>query len=61
MRDLACVASRGRLLVSGSVAHASLETAVSNTTAVTAILPGQGRKVVPQKMFDDYLIQPHVM
>ena len=32
---------------------------VSNTTAVTALLPGQGRKV-PQKMFDDYLIQPRV-
>ena len=28
-------------------------------TAATALLLGQGRKV-PQKMFDDYLIQPHV-
>ena len=32
LRDWASVASRGRLLLSGSIAHASLKTAVYKTT-----------------------------
>ena len=42
LRDWACVAGRGRLLLSGSVAHASLKTAVQMSVQGSAKVGAPG-------------------